>query len=556
MLAGLSLLLPSTPTYDPFAWLSWGREIASADLDTRGGPAWKPLPVLLTTPFSLTGDAAPYLWLAVARAGGLMALVMAFRVARRLAGGSAGIVAGVFAALALALTSSPGLIRHTALGNSEGLLVALGLMAMERHLAGHRRQALLAGFAAALLRPEVWPFVGLYGVYLWFVEPATRWLVAGVGAAIPALWFLPELWGSGDLLRGSARAQAGDPGNPAFADQPALEILERSFESRAQRAGQAGALVAVGFAVAGWVRARREAGRPHEDARPGRSRFAGRRWPSGADGAVLLLFAVALAWLAIAAVMAEAGYAGDARYLVVTVACGAILGGVGIARVAQWAGGWLAARAHGKGGNEGEPETARPARAVLHLGRPATEKQDIPPASASRALKAEAAIALLLLIAAVPFVVPRVRELPDVFDELQYDAALWDDAGAAIAKAGGRDAVLRCGRPYTAPYEVQLLAWELDVPSSRIGLDPRPPGAVFRTHIFRTPGSPPPRLEPDVGRTRAFRPAAAAGEWEVLTSCRSRPNGSLRSGAASGNPAAALRRGSRTTTPFRGFRSE
>jgi hypothetical protein len=26
-LAGLSLLLPSEPSYDPFAWLVWGREI-------------------------------------------------------------------------------------------------------------------------------------------------------------------------------------------------------------------------------------------------------------------------------------------------------------------------------------------------------------------------------------------------------------------------------------------------------------------------------------------------------------------------------------------------
>jgi hypothetical protein len=28
MLAGLSLLLPSEPSYDPLAWLVWGRELA------------------------------------------------------------------------------------------------------------------------------------------------------------------------------------------------------------------------------------------------------------------------------------------------------------------------------------------------------------------------------------------------------------------------------------------------------------------------------------------------------------------------------------------------
>src|SRR4051794_16567270 len=68
-LAGLSLLLPSAPTYDPWAWILWGREILHLDLATTGGPSWKPLPVLLTTPFALFGAAAPALWLVTARAG-------------------------------------------------------------------------------------------------------------------------------------------------------------------------------------------------------------------------------------------------------------------------------------------------------------------------------------------------------------------------------------------------------------------------------------------------------------------------------------------------------
>src|SRR5688500_17384865 len=85
--AALSLLLPSQPTYDPWAWLIWGRDITEGDLRTDAGPSWKPLPVLFTTVFSLFGDdAAPSLWLIVARAGGLLALSMAFRIAARLGG--------------------------------------------------------------------------------------------------------------------------------------------------------------------------------------------------------------------------------------------------------------------------------------------------------------------------------------------------------------------------------------------------------------------------------------------------------------------------------------
>jgi len=98
-LALLSLAAPTTPTYDPWAWLIWGREILHLSLDTRFGPSWKPLPVLITTVFGLAGGAAPALWVAVARAGGLVALALAYRVARRLGGGVAG---GLLAAACLA----------------------------------------------------------------------------------------------------------------------------------------------------------------------------------------------------------------------------------------------------------------------------------------------------------------------------------------------------------------------------------------------------------------------------------------------------------------------
>ena len=58
-LTALTFLLPSAPTYDPWAWIVWGREILHLDLSTVDGPSWKPLPVLLTTPFALFGGLAP-----------------------------------------------------------------------------------------------------------------------------------------------------------------------------------------------------------------------------------------------------------------------------------------------------------------------------------------------------------------------------------------------------------------------------------------------------------------------------------------------------------------
>ena len=78
VLAALSLLLPSEPSYDPSAWLVWGRELAHFQLDTTGGPSWKPLPVAFTTLVAPLGELdrglPPALWLVVARAGALLAL--------------------------------------------------------------------------------------------------------------------------------------------------------------------------------------------------------------------------------------------------------------------------------------------------------------------------------------------------------------------------------------------------------------------------------------------------------------------------------------------------
>ena len=69
IIGALSLLIPSTPSYDPWAWLVWGREIVHLNLQTTGGPTWKPLTVIFTTLFAPFGRAAPDLWLVVARAG-------------------------------------------------------------------------------------------------------------------------------------------------------------------------------------------------------------------------------------------------------------------------------------------------------------------------------------------------------------------------------------------------------------------------------------------------------------------------------------------------------
>src|SRR3954451_7934089 len=302
VLAGLTLLWVSTPTYDPWAWIMWGREIVHIDLNTTGGPSWKPLPMFFTIPFSLFGDdAAPYLWLWIARAGALLSVAMTFRVAKRLMGGGwYGIFAGV--AAALALFSSFRYVRDAALGNSEAMMAGLVLWALERHLDGRRDHALYLGVAAALLRPEVWPFLGAYGLYLWFRDPDLRVRLVFFALVIPALWFLPEWWGSGDPFRAGTRANNPNPGSPAFAEHPFLDLASR-FRKVVIAPVKVGILIAAGYAAVEWYKRRRE-------------------------GLTLALFAGGVAWFLLIAGMTEAGFAGNQRYLILSTAAAAVLGGV------------------------------------------------------------------------------------------------------------------------------------------------------------------------------------------------------------------------------------
>jgi hypothetical protein len=300
-LAALTLLLPSAPTYDPWSWIIWGREIAHFDLVTTEGPSWKPLPVMFTTVFSLFGSWAPDLWLVVARAGALAAIALMFLLTRRLGGG---IVGGVAAAAALAI--APWWIRNAALGNSEGLIVAFLLATIDRHLAGDRRAAFLLAVCAGLLRPEAWPFLGAYGLWLLWRRELPARLVVGLGAATVALWLLPEWWGSGDLLRAAHRAKDVNPGAPTYADNPAREVLSDAGEMLT------GPLLLGLVAVAAMVMVRR-------------------------DRAVAFLIGLAICWLGLVAYMTQDGFSGNQRYLIAPVALLIVLGGTGA--------GWVLERA-------------------------------------------------------------------------------------------------------------------------------------------------------------------------------------------------------------------
>jgi hypothetical protein len=294
VVATLSLLFPSFQTADPWSWIVWGREVAHLDLDTRGGPSWKPFPVLFTTVFSALGSVAPDLWLLIARAGGLFALYMAFRLARRFGGTSAGIIAVV------AVCLTPNWLRYIAHGDSEPLLVALVLGAIELHLQRRQTTALALGFLAALIRPEVWPFFLVYGLWLARKSPQRR-LVGLLCVCVGALWFGGDFWGSQSPVHGAQTAHNAGA-SAAGAASRAFGLVGQYLRLLAIPVG----LLALSNGALALVK-----------------RLSAEIW----------LAAIALAWVAVVACLAALGYPGDPRFVLVPVVIACVLGGVGASRL-------------------------------------------------------------------------------------------------------------------------------------------------------------------------------------------------------------------------------
>jgi len=293
-LAAVSVVLVAPgPDYDPWAWLVWGRELAGGGLSTVDGPAFKPLPVAVCAALSFFGSAAPWLWVLVARAGAVLAAILAFRLGRRL-----GPCGGPLAAVAV--VACGGFLDGAAGGLSEGLLIAAALAGVEAWRGGRPGWALACGATCALIRVEAWPFVLAAGVVAWRRHPSLRPALAAAAGTIPAAWLVPELIGSGDLLRSGARARVPNPGQPAEAAVPALASL-------AAAAAIPPWPVWAGVAVLAARRARDEAS---------------------------LLAAAGLGWIALVAAMAQAGFSGEGRYALPGAALVAIAGAAGLGRVA------------------------------------------------------------------------------------------------------------------------------------------------------------------------------------------------------------------------------
>lgn len=313
----LTLWLGGAPTYDPWAWIIWGREIVEGDLVTTTGPSWKPLPMLFTIPFALFGDAAPDLWMWVSRATALIGIVAVADLAARMGGKLAAALAG--AAIAVA----PMYYAYGVQGSSEAMLIIACCLAVTAWLDGHRNLAFWWLVAAALLRPEAWPFVAAVGIERLRADPRHLWWIAAAAVLTIVTWLVPEKIGSGAYLRAATRAHAPNPDSAAFAASPALEVLG-SMGNLLLWIPAIGLIIAAGIGAVAWPDGKSGAGLP-----------ARRELRLAA-----VLLALAFGWVAIVAAMTEGGYAGNPRYLAAPLG---FLVAVGLAGVA-WAVRILASR--------------------------------------------------------------------------------------------------------------------------------------------------------------------------------------------------------------------
>ena len=174
----------------------------------------------------------------------------------------------------------------------------------------------MLAIGAGLIRPEWWPFIGLFALYLWFRDPAWRsvkaraLLLAGL-ALLPFLWFVPPWIGSGDPFLAASHAASY---NGHLGSDRLRTVLARGADLQVLPVLIA-AVLAVGL---GWWQRR--------------------------DRLLLGLGAAVIAWWIVVVGMTLDGYPGLERFYLPAAAVTCVLGGIGVVRISELAGAAAGAR--------------------------------------------------------------------------------------------------------------------------------------------------------------------------------------------------------------------
>jgi hypothetical protein len=411
-------VLPTVPSYDPWSWIVWGREVTDPHLSfiVNGGPSWKPLPMIFTTIYGGFGGPAPTLWVITARIGGLLGLWGAWKLTSRLAGGGwLGAFAGLLAAIGIVLTGrlDQAWYYYFLHGTSEAILVGVTVWFVDRLLDGRHVQAYLLAVAGGLIRPEWWPFIFVYGLWLWFREPSFKspgmrlFLLAGL-AIQPIGWFVPPWITTGQPFLAATHAADynGHLGSDVF-----KSVVTRGIRDQLLPALVLG-IVAV---IIGWFRDRNK---------------------------VILAIGVGIvAWWVVVVGETLDGYPGLERFFLPAATLTTVLGGVGVAQLARLAGGL-----------------------VKGVRRPVT-----------------ALVALALGALCIPFSTAQITIARGDETDANQGVYLLNELTKAVAAVGGKPGVLPCKSSFTAVNHSgqTALAWKLGVTLERVGTAMSAPGVDF-----------------------------------------------------------------------------
>jgi hypothetical protein len=405
-----AFVLPTVPSYDPWSWIVWGREVTDPHISffVGGGPSWKPLPFLFTTVYGVFGGPAPTLWVITERTGAIAGLIGAFRLSSLLCDRAelprwAGWVAGVIAAIGIVLTApGSGWTYYFFRGASEPVLIACALWAIDRAIAGRHLAAYLFTAALGLMRPEAWPFLLAYGAWIFWKLPSLRvWVVLGL-IAQPIGWFVPPWISTGQPFLAATHASEY---NGHLGVDRLKTVLERGEGLQS--------LPSLGFAVIAVLLT---------------------AW-RGRDRIVFWMAGGVVAWWVVVVAMTLDGYPGLQRFFLPAAAVTCVLSGLGVMRLVFVVADLLAS---------GRDAGVRTAIAVAGL--------------------------LVILLASVHFVSSRFTWARQQEPLAATAVTRVNALGDAVAALGGKSAILPCSSSVvTINHSLQTaLAWKLGTTLERV----------------------------------------------------------------------------------------
>jgi hypothetical protein len=290
------------PGFDPYGWLVWGHQTIIGSLNTNAAPSWKPLPYLFTVPFAIAGHYQMWLWMVTSVAVSLTGVIFAGRIAYRLTAAEperryAALIAAAFAGIAL--LGIRDYSHYILSAQSDPMIVALCLGAIDCHLSGRHRWAFACAALASLGRPEIWPFLGLYSIWAWRALPSMRRLIVAGIALLVVLWFgIPALTSRSPFVAGTNALGSGR----ALHNDRVLGTIDRFLDLH-ETALELVALLSVGLALL-------------------------RR-----DRVTLMLAAGALAWVVLEIAFALHGWPGLPRYMFGAGAVMVVIAAVAVGRL-------------------------------------------------------------------------------------------------------------------------------------------------------------------------------------------------------------------------------